>query len=289
MRTLMNNFYIVYFLTIICFVSQSFAQIQIKQWIDKSEYIEGEPVFLFVRAYNQTNVAVMFSIHSNVEIFVYDNQGKRYNPNIMNNYFYRENLFPDSTYKSFIDIADKYGENAFGKPPYSFFFPYFRKGTYYVYIHWKDKGMEITTPKLYFHIKKPNENQKKLFNEFLNILKISQTRSRRDEGRELIKILLEKYPNNIYTPNIYSLLWIYYKGEKTSFNLADEFIHTFPNHPSARTSLIYVKEYFRRNKDKDGAIKYFTQLKNENLNPDLNRLIEKTYLKRMNIEPIENW
>ena len=259
------------------------AQIEVEQWLDKTEYVEGEPVFLFVRATNHTSVPVMFGIYYNTEINVYDSNGKKYEPVISGNYIYRENLFPDSTYESFANLA------GMGDKAKDVFYSYFREGNYYVYIHWKDKGMEITTPKLYFRVKKPNKYQQQVFDEFLKVLKISQTRSSSDEGKILMKNLLEKYPNSIYVFNIYRLLWIYYRGEKIGFNLADQFVHRYPHHLYARTSLFYIKEYFRRKKDKEGAIQYFRKLLREKLDPGLNNNIKKNVLKRILNKPVEDW
>lgn len=154
-----------------CVPDLSFAQIKIKQWLNKSEYVEGEPVFLFAKAKNFSNTSVNFGLPSaTTEIHIYDNQGKRYEPTITSHYINVANLFPDSVYESFVDLASKYGENTGG-----LFFPYFRMGTYYVYLCWKDKGMEVTTPKIYFTVRKPDERQQNIFDEFLKVLKIRQT------------------------------------------------------------------------------------------------------------------
>lgn len=260
-----------------------FAQIEVEQWLDKTEYVEGEPVFLFVRATNHTDVPVMFGIYYNTEINIYDSNGNRYEPILNGNYIYGENLFPDSTHESFIELTDMYGEI----PP-NVFYPYFKEGTYYIYLHWKDKGMEIITPKLYFRVKKPDKNQQPVFDEILNIVRIYYNKET-SKAKSLMLKLLEKYPNNIYTPVIYSFIWLFYKSDKVAFNLADQFIYQFPHHPYARMALSNIVAYFRRKKDKEGAIRYFKKLLKENLDPGLNRTIQKNVLKRILNTPIQKW
>ncbi len=186
----------------------------------------------------------------------------------------------------------------YGDTPEDVHYNYFPDGTYYVYLHWKDKGMEITTSKLYFQVRKPDKHQQKVFNEFLNVLRILQNKNKKIEGAKLLNQLIKKYPKSIYTPVMYRWLLIKYKywdkyknlqKEKIFFDLTDQFIHTYPDHPYAKSALGYILGYFRFNKNKDGAIKYFTKLKQENLDPGLNKNIQKIILKRILTSPIEDW
>lgn len=260
--------------------------VDINLWTDKEEYIEGEPVFLYIKAVNNSNHDLMFSPYSQDLINLVDENGIRYKHSVVTCISYVKNFFKNDTFQTLVYLHSNYVRD-YDKNR----FPHFDAGNYTVDVSLNDpeEKVEAHSKPIRFHVKEPDSSSQKIFVDLANAYRIKE----RVEKRRLYRNITKEYTNSVYAPTAAYLLilsYIYTEDSKNKdfFELCDWIIHQFPTTGYCGPYLIYTMEYFKRNRDQSGAKNYLEQLQNEDLGKHLNHLIHK-FLKRVKTRPFEEW
>lgn len=258
--------------------------------LNKTEYVEGEPIFLQIIAINNSNKNLIFFPEGQELIYIIDKNGRRYHNRTPFYINYRKNFFKGDTIEKTINIQSEYGENY-----HQSHYPYFPQGDYKVYVMLKDEveKVEVKSNMLIFVVKKPDSSQEQILKKLIQAYELSP-KTQKTEKREIYRYLLESFTKNPYRDYIiylYVLTYFYTSEIKNLefFKLCNSLLHTYPSNKYNKILLIGLLNYFKINKNQEGAKKYFEGILKENLDPGLNKNIKKIILKRILTKPIKDW
>lgn len=292
----MNQFILFFLLTILSInqfiLGNDTSQIHIMHWTDKSEYLEGEPVYLHVRLTNNSNISFMFMIQDSRNILILDQDGKIYSSILQNIIFYRENIFPNSVYENSLEIRENNGiiyQNTF--------FPYIPAGLYTIQIRILDesKKIDITSQPISFKVNQARGKQRQVFNDFITIQELHSKRNERQNYREALRSFINKYLDDaVYRPLAYYYLQLSYKNtdqarNKEYLKLCDQMLHEYPAHPYTRRVCQGILRHFRLNNDQSGAEAYFKRLYDETTIKEFKDFIGVQILPKIQDKPMDKW
>lgn len=269
------------------------AQINIELWTDKSTYVEGEPTFLHVKLRNNTDISFMFELYDEENIIIKDQNNRQFKSETGGHFFYRENILPNTAYKSSRNLTSTYGKLM----PNTSRIDYFPHGSYTVQIHVYDprKKVDMLSPKITFNVVEPNEIQKPIFEAFINAREIPYSKNNKEAYREALINFITKFADDkIYCPLALWYLQLSYQftsqaKEKIYFDICDQMIHEHPHHPYAHRAVNGILKYFRYNENRPGAESYLKSLVKETPNEELKSFIDKHVLPRVQTKPFKDW
>lgn len=268
------------------------SQIYISLWTDRVEYIEGEPIYLYITLRNDSETSFMFELHDEKNIIIRDHNQKHYESRSISHFIYKENILSNTVYNSLRDITSTYGVFA----PNTLF-SYFPAGVYTAQIHVLDeqKNIDITSQQITFRVNEPEGPQKQIFNEFVELQKLGYKRDKKQEYREALNNFIKKFSyDTVYIPLAYYYLQLSYKytdeaKNKEYFALCERIIQEYPDHPYIRRIFDGTLRYFRLNNDRQGAEVYLKKVYNETTDAELKNHIVEHLLPKVQTKSFKDW
>lgn len=281
--------YIILIFTVSLFAQNSDENLELKIGLDKSEFLEGESIWVKISLKNLgddakqvTKMSFPLVIYNkSFDFNLIDSEGLRVKDSgIRSDGLHTVTLNPnDSTY-DYYDILNFYGEPIHkllrtGRK-------YLKPGSYKLSAKLSTPNISLPSNEIKFEVVEPNADEVESYELFKEAYKTWLIKNKREEeARDLFRTAIDTYPNSIYTDLHYSYLYkinsIGLRDYRACIDVIKEMIQRNPkSHVSEKFVKSLVFSYQQLNED-DIIINELNELNNQygDINPELKRVISK--------------
>jgi len=217
-------------------------QLAVELSLDKTTYYVTEPMYLTRSFVNTTIQPIPLYYISFDCLFIEDDKGQFYYPNVQFS-GPGHTIAPGDSFSYINELVSTYGNPWLESENEIYGFPV---EVYTTQLKCQDKYVQVTSNILKFHIIEPEGEEKdalKLYTKmyYMNLYK------KEFDPEETIRVgltLVEKYPNSVYSPSVLMLANVIEESKTGSLKYFEQLINDYPNNWSAADAIKYHVNVF---------------------------------------------